>query len=208
MSNYKPSAKGVIDRKTVTPKPKRPKCNIFLFMFAMSIVFAFFGSIIFLCFRLAAFIVLGVWIVFVVTALLYWYVIVPKKSKNEPLPAYYLVPEKITGVSVYDETFTESCGRSNTIEVTYYHHTFSFENHKSNTVVIREGSGSVHIFPEMKNGDKIPGHMATVEMLAEGDDCFLLMAEGDEKIHGIFNARYYIPSTEDFVQKDGKYYLK
>ncbi len=92
-------------------------------------------------------------------------------------------------------------------EVTYYKYTVYFGDRtfelEYNDLEMPERDK----YSKLKNSSSIPSHMTTLEQLSEGDKCYILMKEDDDKIIDVFAEKYYTPSQSDFREENGKYYL-
>ncbi len=210
MANYKPSTKGVIGRDLIIPPRELPDFNTLVAAIALAgmaiflyiIFFVFYSHILGPILYIVFFATLGI----AAVLLLYHFINSRKKKKNAKPPVYYFELDKVTGIEIDEEMRAIARGRyAEYIKI--YYHTIYFANHKSKKYDLT-AQGGYGCFPTIKNGDNIISHRATIQKLSEGDECLLLMIEGEEKIIQVFDTKYYTLSPDDFRQDGDKYYLK
>ncbi len=205
MTDYETSAKGIIDRNAVIQNESRfgwSKIAITMLLISACAVYFYHISkpisYIWLVFDLVLFIGIPI----------YKYT----KSKSKEPVSYYLELDAVSSSDIlaeskHDIVRTNKGFRSG--DITYYSYLCVFKSGRrfeleySSINPIKRNK-----YPKIKKSAGIPNHMEMLERLTDGNECYLLFADGNDKVIDIFDSRYYTPSPDDFRQDGDKYYLK
>ncbi len=214
MANYKPTAKGIIDRNALMSSNSRidvPQvvcAEIAVFTCTM---FCFFTLLIFS--KTAAYISLVLGLAACVWLLIHY--VTPIISKKKDPPVYYLECDTVSSTDMLIQVKEEFTRRSiyskhhHRQEVTYYSYLVVFKSGRRFNLKYKSTSDIVNNkYSKIKNIENIPNHMTILKTLSEGDECFILFAEGDDTIIDVFDTSFYSLSPAGFTERDGKYYLK
>ncbi len=206
MANYKPNTKGVIARDMIVPRPsgRRKSLGVVIAIIAASQVLLLAAIFALAEWVLAAYITLAIGLILTVGFLLLFYLVLSKNASPVATPVFFLELDKVSSVIMDKE---EKVYTNNPRIEVIYTQTISFKSRRSITLKYSENSIKTDHFPTMKNKENIPYHRATTKALVEGDNCYLLFVEGNDKIIDIFDTKYYVPSPTDFVERNGRYYL-
>ncbi len=214
MANYKPTAKGIIDRNALMLSNSRidvPQVVCAEIAAFACTMFCFFTLLIFS--KTAAYISLVLGLSACVGLLIHY--VNPIISKKKDPPVYYLECDTVSSTDMLIQVKEEYTHRSiyskyhRRQKVTYYSYLVVFKSGRRFNLKYKSTSDIVNNkYSKIKNIENIPNHMTILKTLAEGDECFILFAEGDDTVIDVFNTEYYSLSPADFAEKDRKYYLK